>query len=45
MKRATYLVYLLIVLALVFTLGSEEDGRNDWDNTSGSGWHFSGGHK
>lgn len=46
MKRLVYIVYLLLVIGLVFALGSTEPGRRDWDDTDGgSGWHSSGGHK
>lgn len=48
MKRAVYILYLFVVLALVFALGSTDEDRSDWDGSTGSGasgWHFSGGHK
>ena len=46
MKRAAYIVYLVILFVVLLALGTTDEDRSAWDDDYGgsSGWH-SGGHK
>ena len=46
MNRRLYIAYVMVVLAIVFIVGSQEQDDRSWGQSSGrSGWSSGMGHK